>query len=91
MPSRRLQVGAYSANPARSRASPGSAARSRVCAAGLDMIKQQGNGDQVDQVDQANQELPDNVHPERDSGKLERFGINPQDVLSKLGGGIAGI
>ena len=54
----------------------------------LEMIKQQGNGDQVDQADK---ELPDNVDPERDSGLLEKFGVKPQDVLSKLGGGIPGL
>jgi hypothetical protein len=54
----------------------------------LEMIKQQGNGDQVDRADK---ELPDNVDPERDSGLLEKFGIKPQDVLSKLGGGIPGL
>jgi hypothetical protein len=54
----------------------------------LEMIKQQGKGDQVDQADK---ELPDNVDPERDSGLLEKFGIKPEDVLSKLGGGIPGL
>jgi hypothetical protein len=54
----------------------------------LEMIKQQGKGDQVDQADK---ELPDNVDPERDSGLLEKFGLKPQDVLSKLGGGIPGL
>ena len=51
----------------------------------LEMIRQQGKGEQVDQADR---ELPDNVDPERDSGLLEKFGLKPQDVLSKLGGGI---
>ena len=50
----------------------------------LDMLKDQGK------VDQANQELPDQVDPERDSGTLEKLGLKPQDVLSKLGGGIPG-
>ena len=54
----------------------------------LEMIKQQGKGDQADQADK---ELPDNVDPERDSGLLEKFGLEPQDVLSKLGGGIPGL
>ncbi len=54
----------------------------------LDMLKQQGKGDQVEQ---ANQELPDKVDPERDSGLLEKFGLKPQDLLSKLGGGIPGL
>jgi hypothetical protein len=53
----------------------------------LEMIKQQGQGDQGDQADK---ELPDNVDPERDSGLLDKFGLKPQDVLSKLGGGIPG-
>lgn len=54
----------------------------------LDMLHQQGKSDQADQ---AKQELPDKVDPERDSGLLEKFGLKPQDVLSKLGGGIPGL
>ena len=54
----------------------------------LDMIKEQGKGDQVDQADK---DLPDQVDPERDSGKLEKFGLKPQDVMSKVGGGLPGI
>jgi hypothetical protein len=54
----------------------------------LDMLHQQGKSDQADQ---ANQELPDNVDPERHAGLLEKFGLSPQDVLSKLGGGIPGL
>ncbi len=50
----------------------------------LELIKDQGNSDQVDQ---AKQELPDQVDPERDSGMLQKFGLEPQDVLSKIGGG----
>jgi hypothetical protein len=49
----------------------------------LDLLREQGNHDQAEQ---ANQELPDKVDPERDSGLLEKFGLQPQDVLSKLGG-----
>jgi hypothetical protein len=45
----------------------------------LDTIKQRGR---AEQVDQANQELPDNVDPERDSGKLERIGINRRPAAS---------
>ncbi len=54
----------------------------------LEMLHQQGKSDQADQ---AKQELPDKVDPERDSGLLEKFGLKPQDVLSKLGGGIPGL
>lgn len=41
-----------------------------------DMIKHQGKGDQIDQ---AKQELPDQVDPERDSGK-------PRDVRPQAAG-----
>ena len=51
-------------------------------------IRDRGKSDQVDQADK---ELPDQVDPERDSGKLEKFGLKPQDVMSKLGGGIPGL
>jgi hypothetical protein len=54
----------------------------------LELIKEHGKSDQVGQ---AEQELPDQVDPERDSGLLEKFGLKPQDVLSKLGGGIPGL
>ena len=51
----------------------------------LDLIKEQGESDQVDQ---ARQELPDKVDPDRDSGLLQKYGVDPQDVASKLGGGL---
>ena len=54
----------------------------------LDMLRERGQGDQAGQADQ---ELPDQVDPQRDSGLLEKFGLKPQDVLSKLGGGIPGL
>jgi hypothetical protein len=54
----------------------------------LELIKQRGKSDQAGQ---AEQELPDQVDPERDAGLLEKFGITPQDVMSKLGGGLPGI
>ncbi len=54
----------------------------------LELLQQQGKSDQVDQ---ARQELPDQVDPERDSGLLAKFGIDPQDLLGKLGGNLPGI
>jgi hypothetical protein len=54
----------------------------------LDLMRDQGKGDQVDQAKQA---LPDQVDPDRDSGLLQKFGLEPQDVLSKLGGGLPGL
>lgn len=53
----------------------------------LDLVREHGKSDQLDQADQ---ELPDKVDPERDAGLLEKFGLQPQDVLSKLGGGLPG-
>ena len=50
----------------------------------LDLLRQQGKSDQAEQADK---ELPGQVDTERDAGLLEKFGINPQDILSKLGGG----
>jgi hypothetical protein len=52
------------------------------------MLQQQGTGDRADQ---AKQQLPDQVDPEEHSDPLQKFGINPQDVLSKLGGDIPGL
>jgi hypothetical protein len=50
----------------------------------LELLKQQGKNDQVGQADQ---ELPDQVDTERDAGLLQKFGLEPKDLLSKLGGG----
>jgi hypothetical protein len=54
----------------------------------LELLQQQGKSDQADQ---ASRELPDQVDPERDSGLLSKFGIDPKDLLGKLGGGIPGL
>lgn len=54
----------------------------------LDMLRQRGDNDKAEQ---AKGELPDKVDPERDAGLLEKFGLQPQDVLSKLGGSISGL
>jgi hypothetical protein len=50
----------------------------------LDFLREQGKGDQVGEADQ---QLPDQVDTDRDSGLLQKFGINPGDLLTKLGGG----
>jgi hypothetical protein len=54
----------------------------------LELLEEQGKSDQVDQ---AREELPDQVDPESDSGLLAKFGIDPQDLIGKLGGGIPGL
>ncbi len=50
----------------------------------LELLHQQGKSDQAPE---AEAELPEQVDPERDAGLLQKFGLEPQDVLSKLGGG----
>lgn len=50
----------------------------------LDLIKQKGG---AGQADQAQQELPDQVDPERDSGLLAKFGLEPKDLIAKFAGG----
>jgi hypothetical protein len=54
----------------------------------LNFLREQG---QPDKAEQASSELPEKVDTERDSGLLERFGIDPQELLSKFGGGIPGL
>jgi hypothetical protein len=50
----------------------------------LDLLRQQGKDDQVGEADQ---QLPDQVDTDKHAGLLEKFGLNPADLLSKLGGG----
>ena len=54
----------------------------------LELLEEQGESDQAEQ---ARQELPERVDPESDSGLLAKFGIDPQDLLTKFGGGIPGL
>ena len=49
----------------------------------LDLLRQRGDNDKAQQADR---ELPDSVDPERDKGMLDQLGIDPQDLLGKLGG-----
>ena len=44
-------------------------------------------GGQQDHEQQAEHELPDQVDTDRDAGLLERFGVNPSDLMSKFTGG----
>ena len=48
-----------------------------------------GNG-QDSEADQAQQELPDQVDTDQDSGLLEKFGINPADLIATFTGGQSG-
>jgi len=49
----------------------------------LDLLKQRGESDKAEQADQ---ELPDKVDPDRDRGILEKIGIDPKDLAGNLGG-----
>jgi len=49
----------------------------------LDLLRQQGS----DRISMAEQQLPDQVDPEQHADLLSKVGINPQDLLSKFGGG----
>jgi hypothetical protein len=50
----------------------------------LDLIRQLGDHGKEKQ---ARDELPDKVDTDRDRGLLEKFGIDPADLLKKFGGG----
>lgn len=50
----------------------------------IDMLRQAGKHDQADQ---ASQQLPDKVDSDQHAGLLQKFGLNPQDLISNLGGG----
>ena len=50
----------------------------------LELLRSQGDHDKAQQADQ---ELPDQVDTDRDAGLLSKFGIDPMDLVKKLGGG----
>ena len=51
----------------------------------LDLLRERGDHDKAAQADR---ELPDRVDPERDKGILDKLGIDPQDLLGNLPGGL---
>ena len=50
----------------------------------LDLLRERG---QVDQASQAEQELPDQVDTDKDGGLLQKFGLDPQELIQKFMGG----
>jgi len=50
----------------------------------LNMLR--GSGQNAE-ADQAQQELPDQVDTDQHSGLLEKFGLNPADLIAKFTGG----
>ncbi len=49
----------------------------------LQMLRDRGKDDQAQQADQ---QLPDKVDPEKHGDLLSRFGIDPSELLGGLGG-----
>jgi uncharacterized protein YidB (DUF937 family) len=54
----------------------------------LELLHQQGD---TDKADQAKQELPDQVDTDQHADLLQKLGLKPQELLSKLGGAIPGL
>ena len=54
----------------------------------IDLLKSRGEDDKASQ---AESELPETVDTEEDAGMLGKLGINPQDLLGKLPGGLGGL
>ena len=54
----------------------------------LQLLRSQGDHDKAQQADQ---ELPGQVDTDRDAGLLSKFGIDPMDLVKKLGGGGGGL
>jgi hypothetical protein len=50
----------------------------------INLLRDQGD---QDKAQKAEQELPDQVDTDRDAGVLQRLGIDPSDLVSRLGGG----
>jgi hypothetical protein len=51
----------------------------------LRFLKERGDSQQAAQ---AEQELPDQVDTDKDASLLSKFGIDPQELISKYGGNI---
>jgi len=50
----------------------------------LQLLRSQGDDDKAQQADQ---ELPGQVDTDRDAGLLAKFGLDPMELVKKLGGG----
>jgi hypothetical protein len=56
----------------------------------IEFLRSQGD---QDKAQQAEQELPQQVDTDRDSGLLSKLGLDPQELIGRLtgGGGLGGI
>lgn len=50
----------------------------------LSLLREQGKDQEAEQ---ARSELPDEVDTDRDAGMLQRFGIQPDELLNRFTGG----
>jgi hypothetical protein len=50
----------------------------------LDFLRSRGDDDKANQADG---ELPDQVDTDQHADLLQKFGIDPQELIGKLGGG----
>jgi hypothetical protein len=50
----------------------------------LELLRSQGDDAKAEQADQ---ELPGEVDTDRDAGLLSKFGLDPMELVKKLGGG----
>lgn len=50
----------------------------------IEFLKSQG---EQDKAGQAEADLPDQVDTDRDANLLQKYGIDPKELLGKLGGG----
>ena len=53
----------------------------------IDLLRSQGD---EQKAQQAHQELPGQVDTDQHAGLLEKFGLDPAEIVSKLGGGALG-
>lgn len=53
----------------------------------LQLLQERGA---TDQVSQADQELPEQVDPEQHSDLLSKLGVDPQELITRFGGGFGG-
>jgi hypothetical protein len=53
----------------------------------LQLLQERGA---TDQVCQADQQLPEQVDPEQHGDLLSNLGLDPQELMSKFGGGLGG-
>ena len=54
----------------------------------LDLLKGMGKHDEAGRAESA---LPDKVDTDKHGDLLSKFGIDPQDIIGKLGGGLGGL